>query len=152
MKHFYRSLARSPSPTLDYEYCPFFLRDGRTSETQARVKITPREKGVFFTRARVSLALLSLRKMGTTRSLHPLPRSLESSRARELRNIVNVWDHMSRVTSKSLEQFGWFACGLRDYSKIPKISPSIYKPPPPPPNRSREKPSVKSPLQIKSKT
>ena len=40
------------------------------SETRARVKITPREKwrhfarGVIFTRARVSLALLSLRKNG----------------------------------------------------------------------------------------
>ena len=44
------------------------------------MKITPRKKiatrenrlflrGVIFTRARVSLALLSLRKMGTTRSL-----------------------------------------------------------------------------------
>ena len=53
---------------------PFFLRDSRASETRARVKITPREKrrhacrlfsrGVIFTRARVSLALLSLRKNG----------------------------------------------------------------------------------------
>ena len=48
---------------------PFFLRDSRASETQAHVKITPREKSPFlawviFTRARVSLALLSLRKNG----------------------------------------------------------------------------------------
>ena len=60
---------------------PFFLRDSRASETRARVKITPREKrrhaagteknacrlfsrGAIFTRARVSLALLSLRKNG----------------------------------------------------------------------------------------
>ena len=69
----------------------FFLRDSRASETRARVKITPRKKrrhaagreknegpsffsllaacrlfsrGVIFTRARVSLALLSLRKNG----------------------------------------------------------------------------------------
>ena len=45
---------------------PFFLSDSRASETRARVKITPREKrrhaGVIFMRARVSLALLSLRK------------------------------------------------------------------------------------------
>ena len=69
---------------------PFFLRDSRASETRARVNITPREKGktrwgerkmraliflshrrvspfsrgVIFTRTRVSLALLSLRKNG----------------------------------------------------------------------------------------
>ena len=54
---------------------PFFLRDSRASETRARVKINPREKrrhaacrlfsrGVIFTRARVSFALLSLRKNG----------------------------------------------------------------------------------------
>ena len=68
---------------------PISLRDSRASETQARVRITPREKGetrrcerkdkaqalsprgvspfsrgVIFTRARVSLALLSLRKNG----------------------------------------------------------------------------------------
>ena len=43
-------------------------------------------------------------------------RSLKSSqgrsRVRALRNTVNVWDHMSRVTSQSLEQFGWSACIL----------------------------------------
>ena len=53
-------------------------RDSRASETRARVKITPREKRlhaarrrlafltfwVIFTRARVSLALLSMRKNG----------------------------------------------------------------------------------------
>ena len=39
-----------------------------------------------------------------------LPRSLESSLVRALRNTVNVWDHMSRVTSWCLEQFGWSAC------------------------------------------
>ena len=44
--------------------------DSRANETLARVKITPREKsrlsrvGVIFTRARVSLALSSLRKNG----------------------------------------------------------------------------------------
>ena len=38
-------------------------------------------------------------------------RSLESSRELALRNTVNVWDHMSRVTSRYLEQFGWSACG-----------------------------------------
>ena len=48
----------------------FNLRDSRASETRARVKITPLEKrrlfsrGVIFTGARVSLALLSLRKNG----------------------------------------------------------------------------------------
>ena len=47
-----------------------FLRDSRASETRARVKITLRAAcrlfscGVIFTRARVSLALLSLRKNG----------------------------------------------------------------------------------------
>ena len=30
---------------LDYEQSPFFLRDSRTSETRARVKVTPHEKG-----------------------------------------------------------------------------------------------------------
>ena len=54
----------------DYEQSPFFLRDSRPSERRARVKITPREKGetrrrgVIFTRARLSLGLLSLRKNG----------------------------------------------------------------------------------------
>ena len=53
---------------------PFFLRDSTASETRARVNITPREKispsrlaflaWVIFTRARVSLALLSLRNNG----------------------------------------------------------------------------------------
>ena len=36
-------------------------------------------------------------------------RSLESSRVRALQNTVNVWVQMSHVTSRSLEQFGWFA-------------------------------------------
>ena len=55
--------------------CFRFLRDSRASETRAREKITSREKkrlvacrlfsrGVIFTRARLSLALLSLRKNG----------------------------------------------------------------------------------------
>ena len=48
------------------------------------------------------------------------------TQAMELRNTVN--DYMSRVTSRSPEQFGWFACDLRDYRKIPKISLSKYKP------------------------
>ena len=57
---------------------------------------------------------------------------------------------MSRVTSRSLEQLGWFACGLRDYRKIPKISPSKCKPPP---KQVTRKTLRKSPLQIKiSKT
>ena len=68
---------------LDYKWSPFSLRNSGVSETRARVKITSREKGetrwgertltaalaispfsrgVIFTRARVSLALLSLRK------------------------------------------------------------------------------------------
>ena len=37
-------------------------------------------------------------------------RSLESNQMRVLRNTVNVWDHMSRVTSRCLEQFKWSAC------------------------------------------
>ena len=60
---------------VDYEQSPFFLRDSRASERRARLKITPREKrlpaacrlfsrGAIFTRARVSLALLSQRKNG----------------------------------------------------------------------------------------
>ena len=74
----------------------FFLRDNKASETRARVKITPREKrrhrvspfscGVIFTRARVSLALLSLRKNGglfvvyiTPAVRHPLDNSPDSS-------------------------------------------------------------------------
>ena len=57
---------------------PLVLTDSRESETRARVKITPREKGetrwgaacrlfsrgAIFKRARVSLALLSLRTNG----------------------------------------------------------------------------------------
>ena len=45
---------------LDYEQSPYFLRDSRTSETLARVKITPREKhvslfsrGVIFVRSTI---------------------------------------------------------------------------------------------------
>ena len=37
-------------------------------------------------------------------------RSLESSQVRVLRNAANVWNHMSRVTSRCLEQFKWSAC------------------------------------------
>ena len=37
-------------------------------------------------------------------------RSLESNQVRVLRNTVNVWDHMSRVTSRCLEQFKCSAC------------------------------------------
>ena len=73
------AIPMSPFSRRDYsrqvDSPPFFLRDGRASETRAGVKITPREKrrhaagrffspGVIFTRARVSLALLSLRKNG----------------------------------------------------------------------------------------
>ena len=53
---------------VNYKLSPFFLWDSKASETRTRVKITPREKGepfslgVVFTLARVSLALLSLRK------------------------------------------------------------------------------------------
>ena len=48
---------------------PFFLRDSRARETRARRKITHARKGdfsrgVIFTRAPVSLALLPLRKNG----------------------------------------------------------------------------------------
>ena len=35
----------SISKVVDYEYSPFFLRDSRANETQARVKVTSREKG-----------------------------------------------------------------------------------------------------------
>ena len=34
-----------------------------------------------------------------------------AGRVRTLQNTVNVWDHMTRVTSWSLEQFGWSAYG-----------------------------------------
>ena len=71
-------LRREIGNKLDYEWSPFFLRDSGANETRARVKITPRKKGetrwggrktpfsrgVIFMRARVSLALLSLRKNG----------------------------------------------------------------------------------------
>ena len=64
-----------PYTTSSPPFYPFVLRESRASETLARVKITPREKrrhaacrlfsiGVIFTRACVSLALLSLRKNG----------------------------------------------------------------------------------------
>ena len=35
----------SISKVVDYEYSPIFLRDSRANETQARVKVTSREKG-----------------------------------------------------------------------------------------------------------
>ena len=64
-------LMQKDDNTVDYEYSPFFLRDSRASETRVRTKITPHKKGekwrsreVIFTRAHVSLALLSLRKNG----------------------------------------------------------------------------------------
>ena len=59
--------------SVGYEQSPCFLSDSRVSEQRARVKIThPRKarrvllfsRGVTFTRARVLLALLSLRKNG----------------------------------------------------------------------------------------
>ena len=50
---------------LDYEKSPFFLRDSTATETRARVKInSPFSRGLIFTRARVSLVLHSLRKIG----------------------------------------------------------------------------------------
>ena len=51
-------------------------------------------------------------------------RSLESSRELALRNAVNVWDHMSRVTSRCLEQFGWCSCGSP--SLLVKATLSIF--------------------------
>ena len=51
-------------------------------------------------------------------------RSPESSRELALRNAVNVWDHMSRVTSRCLEQFGWCSCGSR--SLLVKATLSIF--------------------------
>ena len=57
-------------------------------------------------------------------------RSLESSRVRALRNTVNVWDHMSRVTSPSIEQFGWSTCVKT------KLSLTDWRPPLPPPPTS----------------
>ena len=39
------ALSRAGEHMVDYEQSLFFLRDSRESETQARVKITPREKG-----------------------------------------------------------------------------------------------------------
>ena len=61
---------RREEGTLDYQSSPFFLRDSKASGTPMRVKITPRRRvlpfsrGMIFTRALVSLALLSLRKNG----------------------------------------------------------------------------------------
>ena len=48
---------------LDYEWSPFFLRDSRVSKMRA-----PFSRWVIFTRARMLLALLSLRKNGDYRS------------------------------------------------------------------------------------
>ena len=71
-----------------------FLRNSRARETRARVKITLHEKrryaalGVIFTRARVSFALLSLRKIkwGTreTQSVQPCSRHTECENGRNM--------------------------------------------------------------------
>ena len=39
-----------------------------------------------------------------------VPITCESNQVQVLRNTVNVWDHMSRVTSRCLEHFEWSAC------------------------------------------
>ena len=91
----------------------YFRRDSRASETRARVKITPREKrqhaakfffsprGVIFTRARVSLALLSLRKNGGLLARSLSRRSLGSTLSlRTLRDIyVGCLLFHRRITS-----------------------------------------------------
>ena len=48
--------------------------------------------------------------------------SLESSRELALRNTVNVWDHMSRVTSRCLEQFG---CSVSCGSPTPLVKATL---------------------------
>ena len=91
----------------------YFLRDSRASETRARVKIPPREKrqhagksffpprGVIFTRARVSLPLLSLRKNGGLLARSLSSRSLGSTLSlRALRDIyVGCLLFHRRITS-----------------------------------------------------
>ena len=42
--------------------------------------------------------------------------SFQSNLERALRNTANVWDNMSRVTSRWLEQSEWFACGKRRFN------------------------------------
>ena len=49
-------------------------------------------------------------------------RSLQSSRERALQITVNVWDHMSRVTSRCLEQLGWSASALTSWKSKASIS------------------------------
>ena len=54
-------------------------------------------------------------------------RSLQSSRVRAARNTVNVWDHMSRMTWRSLEQFGWSACALTVRPLLIFLSPKTAR-------------------------
>ena len=46
VKESYREEKRMSNTAIDYEYSPFFLRNSKASERRARVKITPREKGI----------------------------------------------------------------------------------------------------------
>ena len=64
---------------------PIFLRDSRASETRARLF----SRGVIFTRARVSLALLSLRKNGTTGRLR-LSWTTLNGVLRQINTLVNI--------------------------------------------------------------
>ena len=85
---------------LDYEKSPYFLGDSRASERRVRVKIIPREKrqhtacrlfsrAVIFTRARLSLALLSLRKNGDL-YFYFVPINLHICWPREWKHSFNV--------------------------------------------------------------
>ena len=49
-------------------------------------------------------------------------RSLQLSRERALQITVNVWDHMSRVTSRCLEQLGWSTSALTSWKSKASIS------------------------------
>ena len=62
---------------------------------------------------------------------------------------INRNSTVPEVSGTSFASYSWGGYSLK-YRKIPKISPSMYKPPPniSPPNRQRKKPSVKWPLQI----
>ena len=56
--------------------------------------------------------------LGSKSALFCVLWSIFTDRVCALRNTVNVWDHMSRLTSCYLEQFEWSACGTNDTNEV----------------------------------
>ena len=53
--------------------------------------------------------------------------SIFTDRVCALRNTVNVGDHMSRLTSRYLEQFEWSACGTNDTNENEILNQTIIQ-------------------------